>query len=103
VVVLVSLYVLFSPNPGAGPLFPQSDKVVHAALFAALAGAGRWRFGPLRAVLVAALAYGALSEVVQWLALPHRSGDVLDVLADSVGALLGWLLVGGLLRRLIRV
>jgi VanZ family protein len=80
-------------------LFPHSDKVVHAGLFAALAGTAYWRFGPTRAALGAVLGYAALSEAIQWLALPHRSGDVRDVAADALGALLGWWLAGRLVAR----
>lgn len=98
-VLLLSAYVLFAPDPvgnGAGP--PGADKVVHAGLFALLAFTAAMRFGALPVVLAAAVAYGSLSEVVQWLALPQRSGDVLDLLADVVGAAGGWVLAGRLLR-----
>jgi VanZ family protein len=91
-VVLLSLYVLFWPDtPGpSGP--PGADKVVHATLFALLAATARWRWGTAPAVLVAVLAYAGVSELVQWVLLPHRSGDVRDLVADSAGATLGWLL-----------
>jgi VanZ family protein len=91
--------VLFSPDPGGPSVFAGSDKIVHVALFALLAGTARWRFEAARAVLPAVLAYAALSEIVQWLALAERSGDVLDLLADTAGALVGWYFAG---RRLTR-
>jgi VanZ family protein len=89
--VLLSLYVLFWPYPsGSGP--SGSDKVVHAGLFLLLAGTAALRFGASWSVLLVVLGYAALSEVVQALLLTRRSGDLLDLLADVVGALAGWLL-----------
>ena len=38
------------------------------------------------------LAYAVVSELVQALLLTERSGDLLDVLADAVGAAAGWAL-----------
>jgi VanZ family protein len=99
VVVLLSLYVLFSPSQGGPTLFDNSDKVVHCALFALLAATTRCRFGGAPALLGAVAAYAVLSEVAQAVLLPNRSGDVLDLLADLAGALLGWLLARWLLER----
>jgi VanZ family protein len=87
--------VLFWPDPagvGSGP--PGADKVVHAVLFGALAASARLRFGGARRVLAAVLAYAVVSELVQALLLPRRSGDLLDVVADVLGALAGWWLAG---------
>jgi len=91
--VVVSLVVLFAPSGGgAGSLFPESDKVVHLLLFAALAATTRWRFGPDLIGLAAVAGFAVLSELVQAGALPSRSGDPLDVVADLAGAALGWAL-----------
>ena len=96
--VAVQLVVLYAPE-GAGPgLFPQADKVVHLLVFlvpAALAVVAGFR----RRVVVAVFAAQAVvSEVVQALLLPHRSGDVLDVVADLTGVALG-VLAGSLVLR----
>ena len=83
----LSVVILFSPKtPGAAEL-NGIDKVIHALLFAMLSGSARVRF---RAGLGWVLAYGAVSEVLQAVLPIHRDGSVGDVLADSVGALLGW-------------
>lgn len=73
--------------------------MVHAALFALLAGTARWRFGPAPTALVLIALYAAVSELVQGIALSSRSGDPLDLLADVVGATVGWLVAAWLLSR----
>lgn len=71
---------------------PEFDKLVHGGLFLLLAVTTRWRFGPRLCLLATVAAYGVLSEIVQAVLLPDRSGDPFDALADTTGALLGWLL-----------
>ena len=94
--LLGSLVALFAPSGGgSGPA--GSDKVVHLLLFAALAATVRWRFGARLPALVAVAAYAPVSELVQALLLPGRSGDPLDVVADLAGVAVGWTL-GRLLR-----
>ncbi len=94
VVLLASVYILFAPSP-AGPQGPPgADKVVHLLLFGLLAATARWRFGRPGVVLTTVLGYAALSELVQALFLPHRSGDLRDLVADAAGALLGGALTG---------
>ena len=97
--VLVSLVVLFAPSSGEAGSIPHLDKAVHAAVFGLLAATGVWRFGRAGAVLAACLAYAVGSEVVQHVALAERSGDVLDVAADGLGALAGVLGALVVLRR----
>ena len=90
VAALVSLAVLFAP-PDDVPLAPPGvDKLVHAALFAALALTGRWA-GIGRTVLAPVLVlYAAVSEVLQ--GMIGRDAAVGDWVADVVGLLLGLLL-----------
>ncbi|RRD46724.1 VanZ family protein [Tessaracoccus sp. OH4464_COT-324] len=84
---LLALYLPGSPEPSA-PLFPGDDKVVHLVLFLLPALAlGRitrawWPLGLLGL-------HAVISEWVQLNYIPHRSGDVLDVLADVLGIALG--------------
>jgi VanZ family protein len=86
--------------PGGGFLGRYHlDKVVHAVLFGvfivlvakALRGSGKRH--PLTSALLVALGYGILTELLQEWAGQGRSGEVGDVVADGVGALLGaaWL------------
>jgi len=96
---VLSLYVLFAPDPGGEPLFDGSDKVVHYVLFALLAGTVRWRFGPSRRLLWLVFGYAVFSEVIQGVALSGRSGDAFDVFADIAGAAFGWLATERILKR----
>ena len=100
--VVVQLVVLYAPEGGGPPPFPQADKVVHVTVFlvpvalAVLAGFRPW------AVAAVFAAHAVLSEAVQAVFLPHRSGNPGDVVADLVGIALGLLvarLVQGALRR----
>lgn len=75
------------------------DKLVHVVLFGvqgillALVFSGRrgWRYmaHPYLLALLAAIAFGALVEVLQELMGLGRHADVLDLLADAAGALAG--------------
>jgi VanZ family protein len=96
-VVVLSVYVLFTPTAGGPALFAGSDKLVHLVLFALLAATARGRFGPAAPVLVAVAVYAVASELIQAALLDSRSGDVYDVLADLLGALVGWWIAGRLL------
>ncbi|MEB3372454.1 VanZ family protein [Saccharopolyspora mangrovi] len=90
---MTSWVVLFTPESGVPSAPPGTDKVVHLALFAALAITGRIA-GARTAWLLPALAgYAALSEVLQGLLPIGRSCELLDVAVDVAGALLGWALL----------
>lgn len=94
VALVAQLVVLYAPRvpPVPGTEVAGLDKLVHVAVFAAVA------FTALRAGLRPALVVGVClvhavaSEVVQQAVLPGRSGDPVDVLADVAGVALGtWL------------
>jgi hypothetical protein len=90
--VAVQLVVLYWPRPvdtGGGV---GIDKVVHAALFAVVALTGRRAGVPPAWLAGLLLAHAVLSELLQHLVLPNRSGDPWDALADAVGVLVGMLL-----------
>jgi VanZ family protein len=93
------------PSPPAG----LTDKHVHALLYAGLAGVtlrasagGSWRRVTLRASLGASLiatAFGVFDECHQ-LFVPGRSFEILDMVANAIGALLasGTLWTWGIIR-----
>ncbi|MGE4241086.1 VanZ family protein [Ramlibacter sp.] len=67
------------------------DKANHLLAFGTLAvlGLASWP-ERVRAVAAALVGYGVLIELLQALT-PHRSGDWVDVVADSCGIVVGWL------------
>lgn len=74
--------------------FIASDKLLHAGAFLGLEVLVEWALVGREArarralALTAAIGLGGLLELVQ-AALPYRSADIWDLIADSVGALLG--------------
>lgn len=91
VALAVQLIVLYVPQAPAGPSITGLDKVVHACIFAVpvlaalLAGLSGWWVLGLLAV------HAPVSELIQHFALPQRSGDVFDAVADLGGVLIGGL------------
>ncbi|SDF34765.1 hypothetical protein SAMN05660662_1788 [Blastococcus aurantiacus] len=94
VAVLVSLAVLFAPASDVPPAPAGVDKVVHLALFAALALTGRWAGIGARPLAALLLGYAAVSELVQGLSALDRSMSLADWVADAAGVLLGLALWG---------
>ena len=89
VAVLISFAILFAPGSDVPTAPPGVDKLVHGALFLALALTGLWA-GIGRTVLGPALiGYAAISEIVQGVTPLQRSASVADWFADVVGVLLG--------------
>jgi VanZ family protein len=89
-VVLLSVVVLFAPSSQAPTLWPGLDKLVHLALFAALAGTGRLAGLPPVGLAAGLVAYAAASEVLQGVLPLGRSADARDVAVDVAGIAVGW-------------
>lgn len=91
VALVVQLIVVYSPTAPAGPQINGLDKVIHVSIFAApvLAGLMAGISAPWALGVIAV--HAPLSELVQHFVLPHRSGDVFDVLADVGGVAVGGL------------
>jgi len=89
VTVVVQLVVLYAPRAPSAASTPGLDKLVHAAVFGAVAWAAV-RCGVGRSVVAGVLlGHAVLSEGIQHFLLAHRSGDPLDALADAAGVGLG--------------
>ena len=98
-------YLSSQPNPLPPVSSRFSDKLLHIVEYAAFAMVATWGLSHLvalaRAARWAALLgslYGLSDEFHQRF-VPHRSAELGDWLADSIGAALGALLAWALLRR----
>lgn len=96
--------------------FPHADKVFHFLIYGGLVAVARWAFaargtgsdsalgepgnGTRTGTLVlAAIGYGGLMELAQSLIVSYgRSFEVLDVVANSLGALTFWFISQRLMR-----
>lgn len=95
VLIAATIFFLSSRSQIGGPEIPHLDKVAHATAFGALAFFTMRAFlaygHPLTRALslgvVLAVLYGVSDEVHQ-MSVPGRSPDVLDLVADTAGALL---------------
>ena len=85
--IVLQLTVLPHQQAAFDVVAASSDKVVHALVFATVAGLmwiatrGRWSL----AILAAAGAIGLADEAIQWYS-PVRHADVRDLVADLFGA-----------------
>jgi hypothetical protein len=89
VLVVAHLAALYWPRVGIEGPVTWSDKVLHVALFALPAAAGLLAGFRPAVVLVPLALHAPVSEALQHLVLPNRSGDPADVVADLVGVVLG--------------
>lgn len=89
-------------QPQEPPAFAINDKLVHGVLYAMLAISmiaavgrdARTRVLPYIYTCVIATSYGALMEILQRFCTLTRSGEMADLYADAIGAIIGVLLVG---------
>ncbi len=101
-VILLGIFAATSwPSPPAMP--GQSDKLVHATAYAALAGSVSWagrirRAGHAARWLLMLSLIGAADEWHQQF-IPGRRMDARDWFADTAGAVVGLTLVTALARR----
>ena len=94
VAVAIQLLALYLPRahvPG-GVDVPGTDKALHVAIFALVMLTGVLAGLPGRWLALVLVAHAGISELVQHLLLPGRTGDVLDAVADLGGIALGWYL-----------
>lgn len=94
VAALAAVVLVASLVPGGGGSFGSpfgfvaGDKWLHAVGYAVLAGAVTFADGRAVVGVLAAVAYGALVELLQ-LGVPYRSASALDAVANLVGAVVG--------------
>ena len=96
--VLLWYFLLRESGMHAAPPFPHFDKAAHCAAFfaqfwlAARAWLEDGRRPPYLPLAAAALILAAATEAAQAWFTAHRSGDLLDALADLAGSALALLL-----------
>ncbi|TDE96201.1 VanZ family protein [Occultella glacieicola] len=88
IIQVVALYWPRIETPDTG--VPSADKVAHALIFAAVMATGCLAGIPARWLALGLAAHAVLSELIQHVVLPDRTGDPLDLLADLAGIALGW-------------
>ena len=90
--IALQLLALYLPQtPGAeGVGVPGADKAVHVLIFALVMLTGLLAGLPARWLAPGLAIHAVLSELIQHVLLPDRSGDPLDAVADLAGVLLGW-------------
>ncbi len=88
-VLLLHGAALYWPRVEGPPAPGHTDKVVHALLFMLPVVVAVLARLPWRALAVVLAVHAPLSEGLQELLLPRRSGDPWDALADLVGVGLG--------------
>jgi hypothetical protein len=91
VALAVQLITVYSPQGVGGPQIAGLDKVVHVVVFAAPALAALMAGISVSWALGILAVHAPVSELAQHFALPTRSGDVLDMMADLGGVALGGL------------
>ena len=108
-VYMAAIFVASSLSRVPAPPAGLSDKQVHAVVYAGLAAMilralaqGSWRgvtLGTALGAVLMAAAYGASDEVHQWF-VPGRTFEILDMVADAIGAVLasGMLRAWGIIR-----
>lgn len=94
------------------PLFPHADKLAHTGAYALLGflfyraylttGIGKRAMALLILSVLSASAYGISDEIHQFF-VPSRTADIMDVLADATGSVLGAVTAQLLLKRQIDV
>ena len=94
--VLVGLVVYFSliPSPPEPLSFPAGDKLIHLSIYAGMMLWFGFIYFPGRAYRnlgVAFIMMGLILELIQGLT-DYRSMEYLDMLANSIGISIGWLL-----------
>jgi hypothetical protein len=84
--------------------FVHSDKLVHAGLFALGAGLLTWALGCIRTgwavVLMWAVMLGSATELLQHCCVPGRTGELSDLLADMLGAMVSFVLTDRFMSRM---
>ena len=89
---LILCYFLFRNPGGSGP--PVNDKFAHLVSFAIFSTSWYWAFDAKKISKVTlkaisyTIAFAVTTEIIQHV-LPYRSFELYDILADSIGGIIG--------------
>ena len=75
------------------------EAMLNVALFLPFGASLRWVGARLRSAVLLGFALSLAVEMLQWSGIPGRGGELQDLIANSAGAVIGWLLAAVLLRR----
>lgn len=89
--MIAAVIILFTPASGVPSGFEHSDKIIHFALFAAIAYSSRVAAISAVRTLTWTLWFAIVSEVLQAILPLGRSGSALDALFDILGVVAGLL------------
>lgn len=89
--MIAAMIILFTPASGVPSGFEHSDKIIHFALFAAIAYSSRVAAIGAKQTLALAVGFAILSEILQAVLPLGRSGSALDALFDVLGVAAGLL------------
>jgi VanZ family protein len=89
------VYGSLTPSPPELTAFPGSDKLMHLTVYATMMLWFGFLYRSRRSLLILCLSFitlGVLLDVLQG-RTGHRSMELLDMVANAFGVLMGWLLV----------
>lgn len=85
---ILTFVFLFMPGNKITESGDSVDKVVHILLFFLVSFfTFHYIRKPILLIALIMLAYSGFSEILQYVAIPGRTGDILDFYADGVGIL----------------
>lgn len=88
-----SLFDLIKPDKVAHFFFYAVYVILFQRSFSTMPSGSVYSRNQFSIPLFSGIIYGALIEVYQGLLLPNRTADYVDVIANAIGAVIGWLIV----------
>jgi len=103
ILILISIPGEFLPKDEK-TFVPNLDKLIHATLFGSFVFLWSIYYATKKEsnihpgnrfiwILIIACIYGVATELIQKYLIPNRDYDIFDIVADSIGAILGFIIV----------
>ncbi len=89
--VFIAIICLMPVPEDTGPEIPNIDKIIHLSAYAWLCWIGSHAFDSIHLIknLISLIFYGILIEILQVLT-GYRSFELLDIVANTSGAIIGY-------------